>query len=58
VHYKKLAPIIEQTAKEFNLPYYSKKTFVGALAGHAKLLYNLGRLPVPENVSVRVPAMA
>ncbi len=43
VHYKKLAPIIEKTAKEFNLPYYSKKTFFGAIAGHAKLLYALGR---------------
>lgn len=42
VHYKKLAPIIEQTAKEFNLPYHTKKTFIGALASHAKLLYQLG----------------
>lgn len=43
VHYKKIAPLIRQTAEEFNLPYYSKKTFVGAVAGHAKLLYALGR---------------
>lgn len=43
VHYKKLAPIIKQTAQEFNLPYYSKKTFVGAVAAHAKLLYTLGK---------------
>lgn len=43
VHYKKLAPIIEQTAKEFNLPYHTKKTFIGALASHAKLLYQLGQ---------------
>lgn len=42
VHYKKIAPIIKQTAQEFNLPYYSKKTFIGALASHAKLLYQLG----------------
>jgi linoleoyl-CoA desaturase len=46
VHYKKIAPIIEETAKEFNLPYHSKKTFVGALAAHAKLLYALGK-PTP-----------
>jgi linoleoyl-CoA desaturase len=45
IHYKKLAPIIQQTAEEFNLPYYSKKTFVGAVASHAKLLYSLGREP-------------
>jgi linoleoyl-CoA desaturase len=47
VHYKKIAPIIQQTAKEFNLPYYSKKTFVGAIAAHAKLLYQLGK-PSPK----------
>ena len=46
VHYKKIAPIIERTAKEFNLPYYTKKTFVGAVAAHAKLLYILGK-PTP-----------
>lgn len=43
IHYKKLAPIIKQTALEFNLPYHSKKTFVGAVAAHAKLLYVLGK---------------
>lgn len=43
IHYKKIAPLIKQTAEEFNLPYYTKKTFVGAVAGHAKLLYALGR---------------
>lgn len=43
IHYKKIAPIIKQTALEFNLPYYSKKTFLGALVAHAKLLYQLGQ---------------
>jgi linoleoyl-CoA desaturase len=43
VHYKKIAPIIKQTAQEFNLPYHSKRTFVGAVVSHAKLLYQLGR---------------
>lgn len=43
VHYKKIAPIIKQTALEFNLPYHAKKTFVGAVAAHAKLLYILGK---------------
>ncbi|MBS1638258.1 MAG: acyl-CoA desaturase [Bacteroidetes bacterium] len=45
VHYKKIAPIIRQTAEEFNLPYYSKKTFVGAVASHARMLYQLGKGP-------------
>lgn len=45
VHYKKIAPIVMETAKEFNLPYHSKKTFLEALTSHAKMLYDLGREP-------------
>lgn len=45
VHYKKIAPIIKQTAKEFNLPYHSQPTFLGAVISHAKLLYSLGKSP-------------
>ncbi len=45
VHYKKIAPIIKETAKEFNLPYHSEPTFLSAIISHAKLLYNLGRMP-------------
>lgn len=45
VHYKNLSPIVKQTAEEFNLPYHSKKTFLGALSSHARMLYNLGREP-------------
>lgn len=45
VHYKKIAPIIKETAKEFNLPYHSKQTFIGAVISHAKLLYQLGKQP-------------
>ncbi|MCO6495631.1 MAG: acyl-CoA desaturase [Bacteroidetes bacterium] len=42
VHYKKLSPIVKQTAEEYNLPYYQKKTFAGAVISHFKLLYRLG----------------
>lgn len=42
VHYKKIAPIVKQTAKEYNVPYYEHKTFVGALLSHFKVLYQLG----------------
>lgn len=45
IHYKKISPIVKQTAEEFNLPYHSKKTFFGALASHAKMLYHLGQMP-------------
>lgn len=42
VHYKALAPIVEQTAKEFGLPYYSQPTFAEALWKHTLLLKTLG----------------
>jgi len=45
VHYRKLAPIVEQTAKEFGLPYKSQETFTGALIAHAKLMKELGVKP-------------
>lgn len=46
VHYRKLAPIVEQTAKEFGLPYKSKETFLEAIADHAKLMKELGVKPL------------
>lgn len=45
VHYPKIAPIVKQTAAEFNYPYHSKKTFIGAVASHTRLLFELGRKP-------------
>jgi linoleoyl-CoA desaturase len=45
VHYRKLAPIVEQTAKEFGLPYKSKDTFLQAFAAHAKVMKELGAKP-------------
>lgn len=43
VHYRKISSIVRQTAFEYNLPYYSYKTFAGALMAHMKQLYKLGR---------------
>ena len=42
VHYPKLAGIVRETAKEFNVPYYCEKTFISALRSHAKMLKDLG----------------
>jgi linoleoyl-CoA desaturase len=42
VHYRKISKIVRETAFEYNLPYYSYKTFYEALSGHARMLYNLG----------------
>jgi linoleoyl-CoA desaturase len=42
VHYRKISKIVHDTAKEYNLPYFSQKTFWDALVEHAKMLKNLG----------------
>jgi linoleoyl-CoA desaturase len=46
VHYRKISPIVQATAKEFGLPYKAAPTFIDALWLHAKLLKELGRKPV------------
>jgi linoleoyl-CoA desaturase len=45
VHYRKISSIVKETALEFGLPYKSSRTFIGALAGHARLLKQLGVRP-------------
>jgi linoleoyl-CoA desaturase len=42
IHYKDLSKIVEQTAKEFGLPYFVQPTFRSALLSHAKMLKKLG----------------
>lgn len=43
VHYRKLSAIVKATAKEFGVPYYYQKTYLGALWEHWKMLRFLGR---------------
>jgi linoleoyl-CoA desaturase len=43
VHYKKLSKIVKETAKEFNVPYNSHKTFLQAIYYHGKMLKQLGK---------------
>lgn len=44
VHYKKIAPIVEQTCREYGLPYYKNGNFLSAIAKHFKMLYLLGQM--------------
>lgn len=53
VHYNKLSKIVQETTKEFNIPYLSKKTFVSAIWDHIKLLKHFGR--VEQVVAVKTP---
>ncbi len=51
-HYRKIAPIVKQTAQEFGLPYYSNGSFVSAIVKHFKMLRDLGRMelqPISSN---------
>jgi linoleoyl-CoA desaturase len=45
VHYRKISGIVKDTATEFGLPYKSARTFLQALAGHTRLLKQLGVRP-------------
>ncbi|MDO6429603.1 acyl-CoA desaturase [Flavitalea sp. BT771] len=42
VHYRKIAPIVEKTAREFNVYYNSKPSFLAALRSHIRRLQQLG----------------
>lgn len=42
IHYKKLAPIVRQTAQEFNLPYHTNGNFFSAIKSHFRMLKSLG----------------
>jgi linoleoyl-CoA desaturase len=43
VHYHKIAPIVQQTAKEYGIPYHSYRTFGGAIRAHYRMLKLLGQ---------------
>jgi linoleoyl-CoA desaturase len=43
IHYDKLSKIVKDTTEEFNLPYFSQKTWWSALVEHTKMLKDLGR---------------
>ncbi len=45
VHYPQVAKIVEKTAKEYGIPYYSEDKFFKALANHGRMLRKLGSTP-------------
>jgi linoleoyl-CoA desaturase len=42
VHYRKIAGIVQDTAREYNIPYHVHPTFFNALSEHYKMLKKLG----------------
>ncbi len=51
VHYPVISKIVQQTAKEYNVPYHFNPTFADAIRSHYRMLKELGR-PVPKTVTV------
>lgn len=43
IHYPRIAPIVEQTARDFGLPYNQKASFSQAFISHVRTLKALGR---------------
>ncbi len=43
IHYPQISKIVQDTAKEFGVPYHEYKTFWGAFASHWRLLKTFGR---------------
>ena len=42
IHYKRISHIVAETAREYGIPYNTKRTFLAAIADHVKLLRQLG----------------
>jgi len=52
IHYRKISPIVKQTAEEYGLPYHSNGSFLTAVIKHFKMLRDLGRTelqPIQSN---------
>lgn len=52
VHYKYIAPIVKETAKEFNLPYNENVTVREAIRSHYRLIKRLGRTQKEMEIGV------
>ena len=50
VHYRDISKIVKATAEEYQIPYYSKPNFFGAVYDHFRMLYLLGNSPELEPV--------
>ncbi|MGB5647980.1 MAG: acyl-CoA desaturase [Muriicola sp.] len=52
IHYREMAKIVSETAKEYGIPYHVKKSMGHAILAHVKMLRDLGNKPmVPVHVS-------
>jgi linoleoyl-CoA desaturase len=54
VHYPAISKIVEQSCKEYNLPYNSFPTMRGSMMSHFRMMKQLGKKP---EVMVNIPAL-
>ncbi|MFD0862965.1 fatty acid desaturase family protein [Sungkyunkwania multivorans] len=48
IHYKRISGIVADTAKEYGMPYHTKRTFAAAIMAHIGVLRKLGKMqPIP-----------
>ena len=53
IHYKKISGIVADTAREFGMPYHTKRTFAGAIGDHIRVLCRLGKMePITKQSSL------
>lgn len=58
IHYRKIAPIVEQTAKEFGFDYNLKPSFRKAFLSHVRRLKELGKPQSQEIADQEAPGTA
>ncbi len=56
VHYRALSKIVKETAEEYNVPYHSHTTFLGALKSHFALLHSLGTGKYDRDLAAKAAA--
>jgi linoleoyl-CoA desaturase len=54
VHYRRIAPIVENTAKQFGFAYNLKPTFASAFTSHVRRLKELGREKTGKEMAKRL----
>jgi len=52
VHYHNIAPIVEQTAKEFGINYNLKPSFINAISSHRNRMKELGNPAITEQTKI------
>jgi linoleoyl-CoA desaturase len=51
IHYPAISSIVEQTCRQFNLPYYSYQTVTESIVSHTGIMKKLGQRPVEMPVA-------